>query len=62
MVQSVEIIENMSAVLLVEPYKAKVQNVIQNKPDYAKVKKLKKILDGKDVSAQSGISPLLTPV
>ena len=59
MVQSVEIIENLSAVLLVEPYKAKLQNVIQNIPVYAKMKEFKIILDGKDVSTQSGISPLL---
>ena len=62
MVQSVEIIENLSAVLLVEPYKAKLQNVIQNNPDYAKMEELKNILDGKDVSTQSGISPLLAPL
>ena len=37
-VQSVEIIENLSAVLLVEPYKSKLQNVIQNNTDYAKMK------------------------
>ena len=63
MVQSVEkVIENLSAVLLVEPYNAKLHNVIQNNPDYAKMKELKSVLDGKDVSTQSGISPLLAPL
>ena len=62
MVQFVEIIENLSAVLLVEPYKEKLQIVIQNNPDYAKKEELKNILDGKDVSTQSAISPLLAPL
>ena len=62
MEQSVEIIENLSAVLLVKPYKEKLQNVIQKNPDYAKMTELKNILDGKNVSTQSGISPLLAPL